>query len=139
MAIDPKDAPSCSTPIILLCFALVVWFFLPDSYTDRIKYSFEYNCPSDQVHRSPRPTDCDWGHAPLGDKDCHYKKIVSAYNAAEYVVAGDGAAIYGGDQATGKVIVSYDDRKTWQILTPDSPALDRRVKSVEISWVKAME
>ena len=73
--------------LIVLC----IWVILPDSWTDKIRYSVEDSIDMAQVHRADVPTDCDFMHAPLGNKDCHYKKTVTAYNAVNYPVAGDDA------------------------------------------------
>jgi len=121
-----------------IVFAVIVWFTLPASWTDPFVYSTEYSINSDQVHRNNKPSDCDFMHAPLGDKGCHYKKTVTAYNAAEYPVAGDNAPKY--DKNTyGNPIISYDDGKTWQVWPADTPVPDSKVKSVEIDWVRVAD
>ncbi len=62
--------------LLVLVFALVEVFPLtPDS----LRYSMYYNTESKNVYVGKRPTDCDWGHAPLGDKACHYEKKVTPY------------------------------------------------------------
>jgi hypothetical protein len=33
-------------------------------------------CRSKNVHVDKQPTDCEWSDAPIGDKNCHYKKNV---------------------------------------------------------------
>ncbi len=135
---DPAASFGCLA--ILVVFALFVWFILPDSLTDPILYSMEYSVNSDQVHRNAKPTDCDFMHAPLGSKSCHYSKTVTAYNAAGYEVAGDGAPKYGHDTKTGKPIISYDDGKTWAWTSEDAPANpDLTIKKVEIDWVKVTD
>jgi hypothetical protein len=118
-------------------FALIVWFVLPTSWTDPFLYSTEYTITTEQVHWNTKPADCDWGHAPLGDKGCHFKKTVTAFNAAGEVVGGDDAPTYGNDTKTGKPIISYDKGKTWAWLPEDAPKIpDLKVKSVEIGWNK---
>ena len=124
---------------VLAIICVIVWTLLPDSWTDKTKYSMEYSISSDQVQRSDRPTDCDWDHAPLGGKGCHYKKTVSAYNSKGELVAGDDAPIYGNDGSTGRPIVSYDNRKTWQWLREGQSLPDLGVKEVEIVWSKVEE
>ena len=122
--------------IILGVLGLIVWSILPDSWTDKIKCSMEYSVDLAQVRRNIKPTDCDFMHAPLGDKSCHYKKTVSAYNAAGDAVAGDDAPKYA-KNTYGNTIVSYDEGKTWTVL--DTPAPDLRIKSVEIGWTKVAD
>ena len=43
------------------------------------------------VHVDPQPGDCDFMHAPLGEKGCHYEFLVSAYNANGHMVGGNHA------------------------------------------------
>ena len=119
--------------VVLAALGFFVWIVLPDSWTDKIKYSVEYSVDASQVHRSDRPTDCDFMRAPLGNKDCHYKKTVTAYNAAGYPVAGDDAPKYA-KNAYGNTIISYDEGKTWTV--SDTPNLDLRIKTVEIGWTR---
>jgi hypothetical protein len=58
-------------------FLWFVWVvFVPESWRDLFNYSSKYNIQNDSVHFTPKPKDCDWGHAPIGDKGCHYKKQV---------------------------------------------------------------
>jgi hypothetical protein len=124
--------------ISVIILGLIVWLILPASWTDPFLYSTEYQINSDQVHWNNKPSDCDFMHAPLGDKGCHYKKTVTAYNAAEYPVAGDNAPKY--DKNTnGNPIISYDDGKTWQVWPADTPVPDSKVKSVEIDWVRVAD
>jgi hypothetical protein len=120
----------------LFALAVIIWFILPDSWTDPIWYSVEYSVNSAQVHWNPKPTDCDFIHAPLGDKGCHYKKTVTARNEAGYMVAGDDAPRYSKDTNTGKPIISYDKGKTWDWFTGDP---DSKIKTVEIDWTKITE
>jgi hypothetical protein len=119
-----------------IIFALIVYVILPASWTDPILYSTVYQINSDQVHRSDRPTDCDFMHAPLGNKDCHYKKLVTAYNSVGNVVGGDNAPKYA-TNAENNTIVTYDDGKTWQLLGASRP--DSRVAKVEVYWVRVTE
>jgi hypothetical protein len=39
-------------------------------------YGMQNNIPIERVSVQPRPHDCDWGRAPLGDKGCHYEESV---------------------------------------------------------------
>ena len=129
---------SFGTLINLIIFALIVYVILPASWTDPFLYSTEYSIDSDQVHRNTRPTDCDFIHAPLGDKGCHYKKMVTAYNAAGNAVAGDGAPRYS-TNTIGNPIVSYDDGKKWQLPPVDTPVPDLKVKTVQIDWTRVTD
>ena len=121
--------------VILVVLGLIVWSILPDSFTDKIKYSTAFQIDAAQVHWNNPPTDCDFMHAPLGEKSCHYKKTVTAYNAAGYPVAGNDAPKYA-KNANGNTIVSYDEGKTWSVL---ESSVDLRIKTVEIGWTKVTD
>lgn len=43
-------------------------------------YAWAYNVEHNQVFKSPKPHDCEWGAAPLGDKFCHYEKAITVEN-----------------------------------------------------------
>jgi hypothetical protein len=120
----------CWVPITL---AAIVWFFLPASWFWHLWYSVEYSVATDQVDWKAKPSDCDWGRAPLGEKGCHYEKTVTAFNAAGDVVGGEDAPTYGTDAQTGKPTISYDKGKTWAWA---HTAPDLTVKRVQIGWVK---
>ena len=38
-------------------------------------YAHKYHVPHDKVYIDPEPKDCDFWHAPLGVKDCHYEEL----------------------------------------------------------------
>jgi len=68
------DAGKTFTGLIFLgLIAAFVWWLAPDKYA----YAFEYQTNSDNVIVENKPKNCDWGHAPIGDKGCHYKKVVT--------------------------------------------------------------
>jgi hypothetical protein len=77
-------------------------------------------------------------YAPLGEKDCHYNKVVQGLNAQGLVVTGDNAPRYGHDTQTGQPIVSYDEGKTWDWLG-EGLQVDLHVTKVEISWTKVTD
>jgi hypothetical protein len=142
MATSPKSdgsAIGCLVGLgILGTVGFFIWTLLPESWTDPWKYSVIYSTNSNSVHYTDRPKDCDFIHAPLGDKGCHYKKVVYGYNIAGVFVAGDDAPIYSSDVQTGRPVISYDNRKTWQFL-PEGTRIDTHVDKVEIDWVKVKE
>jgi hypothetical protein len=104
--------------VIVGAFGLIVWTILPDRLTDKIKYSAEYSVEPSQIHWNDKPTDCDFMHAPLGEKSCHYKKTVSAYNAA-------------GD------LVGEDEEGKTRSVVPGNPR--PKIKSIEIGWIKVTD
>jgi hypothetical protein len=46
---------------------------MPDKYA----YSLQYEVDLDSVFVEKKPKNCDWEHAPIGDKGCHYRKVVT--------------------------------------------------------------
>jgi hypothetical protein len=124
--------------IIALAIIATIWFICPDSWTDPIWYSFKHDVDISQVHYNDKPKDCDFIHAPLGDKGCHYKKIVKGFNAAGELIAGDDAPVYSQDE-TGKPIVSYDRQKTWKLMPEGEKIPDAKVSEIEINWVKVSD
>ena len=59
--------------VFLIALAVVVWWFLPDKPHYAVLYSVDMN----RVFVEPRPSDCDFSRAPIGDKGCHYEKVVT--------------------------------------------------------------
>ena len=56
--------------------AFLIWLITPNSVRYPSLYSWKYSVPFSSVHVDRQPKDCEWSHAPIGDKDCHYKKDV---------------------------------------------------------------
>jgi hypothetical protein len=59
--------------VVLGLIAAFVWWLAPDKYA----YAWKYSIDSGKVFVEKKPKNCDWGHAPLGDKSCHYDKVVT--------------------------------------------------------------
>lgn len=116
----------------ILC-GIVVWSnWDSDNIVGHLRHQVAYGVSHSEVHMQARPKDCDFWGAPVGIKDCSYKPLVTAYNAAGEVVPG-GKPRYGTDRITGKPIVSYDDGKRWAW----APAIsDHTVKRIEVQWWK---
>lgn len=74
---------------VLAFVAGFIWWLLPDSWTDPIKYSTMYSVNTEKVNLTPKPKDCEFMHAPIGNKECHYKKVVWVYNKEGEIVDGD--------------------------------------------------
>jgi hypothetical protein len=85
--------------------------------TSAYGYGFKYNVDESSVFITPRPHDCEWGSAPLGNKHCHYKAEVSGVRTA---ISTDGTT----------PLVSYDEGNTWTVNT------DHVKRSVFVSWTK---
>ena len=92
---------------VFVCLVVYWLFYIGPSATWRVA---EYM--TDNVHIDPKPSDCDFLHAPLGEKDCHYEPIVAAYNVSRELVGGDYAPKYRYD-TIGRPIISWDKGKTW--------------------------
>jgi hypothetical protein len=52
--------------VIVVCF----YWIAPSAY------SIKYALSADKIRVDTKPTDCDFWHAPLGEKGCHYKRVV---------------------------------------------------------------
>jgi len=98
-------------------------------------YAATYRVGIDKVQVDPEPTNCDFMHAPLGQKDCHYESTVAAYNTTGTLIGGDYAPKYGHDSNTGKPIISWDQGKTW-VWFDGTEIPDQKVTSVIVSWTK---
>jgi hypothetical protein len=66
-------------------FASVVFFVLPRLFqaglvwlfpTSSAGYSMRYGVSQKNVFIEPKPHDCEWGKAPIGNKYCHFDKVV---------------------------------------------------------------
>jgi hypothetical protein len=44
---------------------------------NRYGYGLKYTDSPDQVFIQPKPHDCEWGKAPLGNKYCHFERQIS--------------------------------------------------------------
>jgi len=105
----------------LLVVALIVggvWFGIWGRHTE-LRYAIEHSADLSQVTVERQPKDCDFLHAPLGLKDCHYEKEVTVVRHAL-------------DVETSRPIVSYDDGKTWN-WEDGGPG---KGVSVYVSWLK---
>jgi len=51
-----------------------------DRWTDKVWYSVRYDADFKNVCVDKRPMDCDFFHAPLGNKGCEYKKRTIVYD-----------------------------------------------------------
>ncbi len=101
-------------------------------------YALRYDTDSSHVHVAPKPTDCDFLHAPIGLKSCHYEKFV-------------GVTHYAKGSDLGRV--SFDGGKSWSPLregemvafvcdVPQSwslPAGEPGVTVVFVGWNRRVE
>jgi hypothetical protein len=70
--------------MVALCFFAVLlsqWLVkLSNCDCPAFMYAWAYHVEPNQVFKSPKPHDCEWRAAPLGDKFCHYEKAIDAQN-----------------------------------------------------------
>lgn len=92
----------------------------------RWAYGLKYSTDSSRVTIDPKPGDSDFLYSPVGDKGCHYKKIVSVI-------------LYSRDRTTNKPIVSDDGGRTWRRdeEIPDGGPIPMAI--VIVTWEKAQE
>lgn len=57
----------------MLALGIVVLFCM--RHTD-LRYAIQYSVNPNQVHQSDRPVDCDFWTAPVGNKGCHYERVI---------------------------------------------------------------
>jgi hypothetical protein len=109
-------------------WGLVIWLtifvWVPDMWLSKTRISWWYNVSTDQVTIEKKPGDCNFFHAPLGGKGCHYDTHVSSIqvktdnsNPARYAVK----------------YVSFDNGKTWTVDDAVPPAKPQ----VIVSWERA--
>ncbi len=83
----PKDKPTLFATLTELVYCLAIlaaaaalcgglFWSLDPALAEQYWYSFTKDVPRTRVFVSPRPMDCDFSHAPIGRKQCHYKKLV---------------------------------------------------------------
>ena len=118
---DSKRLDSILSALALVVLAgwLAARFIAPDDWI--IRYAAQYMVSPSDVTIEPRPTRCDWWHAPLGDKACHYRKVVQV---VKWRMA-----------SSGKPEISYDDGKVWVEGEPDK---DQAIPATHVSvgWVR---
>jgi hypothetical protein len=81
-------------------------------------YALTYDTDDSHMHIVSRPVDCDFLHAPIGFKGCHYKRSVQVLR-------------YSIDAQSGQRMVSIDGRGTWP-----APSASEGLGPIEIyvSW-----
>ena len=57
---------------ITVCVLCAPYVFPESSWA----YELSEDVNTKNVHIQAKPHDCDWSKAPIGDKECHFKRIV---------------------------------------------------------------
>jgi hypothetical protein len=104
----------------------VLWSIPGQIWHSKWRYALAYNIVPGRVSIENAPHDCAFLAAPLGEKYCHYERVVSTIR-------------WGRSTSTGQSLVSYDDGKTWSVFTPeptDRVPQSSTVEQVIVSWKK---
>ncbi len=108
-----------STGAMIVAFfvgaAVVGW--IGDALHSKWAYSAYYSTDSDRVTVEPHPHDCAFFASPLGEKYCHYDRVISK--------------VYWSTSGQGLAIVSNDDGNTWHTFTPPPDAKVPMTKTLE--------
>jgi hypothetical protein len=56
---------------------LVLFGAVMSNWPEKQRLANEYKVSQDQVFIEPQPHGCDFDDAPLGNKYCHFKKVLS--------------------------------------------------------------
>ena len=106
--------------VIVVGFLVLSW--ADDLWHSKWRYATRYGVSEDKVYIDSHPHGCAFFAAPLGLKYCHYDRTSSTLRWAT--------------STTGNPIASYDDGKTWDVLTPDAAATVPRTSTVEEVYVR---
>jgi hypothetical protein len=83
-ALQSRSEVSGFVWVLLFVFLLESW---PgsgaDRWTDKAWYSIRYDAGFANITIEKRPLDCDFLHAPVGGKSCHYEKRTSVFGDEE--------------------------------------------------------
>lgn len=105
-----------SSPNLNWLWLLIIVVFVVPKVSDSVlygtwRYALQYRVPPSRVIKSRQPHDCDWLHAPLGDKNCHYDPAVTY--APEVAASPPKPADRTAQRPSGELVVSHDDGVTF--------------------------
>lgn len=112
--------------LIFLAFAYWVPSLIDDAWHSKWRYALAYGVSSDKVQIYTHAHDCAFLAVPLGEKYCHYERVVSTTR-------------WGRSVGSGHPIISTDDGKTWTEFTPDANVSVPQYSTVEevyVGWEK---
>jgi hypothetical protein len=118
--------------LVLILVGIGVWVWWSGFSLFEIVVAYTYEVSPSAVSVDAEPTDCDFMHAPLGSKDCHYESRVTAYNADGAVVSENHAPKHRHDNKTGSPIISWDGGKTWS-------GDNLKASRVWVTWTKVQD
>jgi len=113
---------------IVFMIAILIWACdaLTDLWYSRWRYAATYGISESSVQITSKPHDCNFLAAPIGEKYCHYDRIVSF--------------VRWGENENGYPRISYDDGKTWEAYTKTDPneqvPRGNFVKMIAVGWDK---
>lgn len=111
----------------LLSVAFVMWLvsLAGSIWHAKWRYELQYGLSSDKVNVATTPHDCGFLTAPIGEKYCHYDRVISTVRWAT--------------STKNEPIISYDDGQTWTLFTPnlgETVPQTSTVKELNVSWEK---
>jgi hypothetical protein len=109
--------------------AIIVFGLWDSLWYSRLAYKLYYSVQDSQLSIDKKPHDCDFWKAPIGEKECHYKRAVSTVEI-------------GREPTNNKPEMSLDGGKTWSYFTPDPGTTippGTTVTSVSVTWEKVEE
>jgi hypothetical protein len=112
--------------VLWAAFGVFLWSLPGEIWHSKWRYALAYNVDFSKVLIDNAPHDCAFLAAPLGEKYCHYERIVSTIR-------------WGTSTSNGQSLVSYDDGKTWSVFTPkptDSVPQSSTVEQLIVGWKK---
>ena len=114
---------------VVVCVVLLwAWYVVKDIWHSKWRLGLTYDVSSDKVLVDKTPHDCAFLAAPMGEKYCHYDRVVTTLRWST--------------STNGEPIASYDEGKSWSVFTPDAGSLVPRTSAVQqvyVSWTKVEE
>jgi hypothetical protein len=109
--------------MILAMFGwLIVSSWVGAAWHSKCRYAVQYGVSFDKIDISDKPHDCAFLAAPLGEKYCHYERVVSTIRWAT--------------STAGQPISSWDDGATWSPFVPDAGTAVPQYPTVENVFVR---
>jgi hypothetical protein len=66
-----------AAPMKFFLLMMALWFVWLAHVSDwQWLYALQYDVESAHVTIDNKPHDCEWGAAPIGEKNCHYERVI---------------------------------------------------------------